>query len=201
MIAPLLEYIDLGLPPDDPARIAEYYDSLSNSYDQLYGEEQSKKHHQVLTLVGGKRFDLLIDVGCGTGTMLRQIAGNCTRAVGTDISLGMLKNAARNAKSGNVDLLRADCSALPLRNAVSDCVLSISVMKTDHAQTQLSELWRIAKPGGTLMLTAFHFDQGTTSLPKPFGTSTHLKVPLSARESLYLITLPERVSTKPDFQR
>jgi ubiquinone/menaquinone biosynthesis C-methylase UbiE len=178
------------LPPDDPARIAEYYDSLSNSYDQLYGEEQSKKHQKVLTLVGGKTFDLLIDVGCGTGTMLRQIAGHSTRAVGTDISLGMLKNATRNATIGNIDFVRADCSTLPFRSAVSDCVLSISVMKTDHAQTQLSELWRIAMPGGTLMLTAFHFDRGTTSLPRPFGTSTHLKVPLSARESLYLITLP-----------
>jgi len=189
------------LPPDDPARIVEYYDSLSNSYDQLYGEEQSKKHHQVLTLIGDKRFDLLIDVGCGTGTMLRQVAGNCTRAVGTDISLGMLKNATRNATIGNIDFVRADCSALPFRSAVSDCVLSISVMKMDHAQTQLSELWRVAKPGGALMLTAFHFDRGTTSLPKPFGTSMHLKVPLSARESLYLITLPKRVSAKLDFQR
>lgn len=193
MIAPLLGYIDLGLPPDDPARIAEYYDSLSNSYDRLYGEEQSKKHQKVLTLVGDKRFDLLIDVGCGTGTMLRQIAGNSTRAVGTDISLGMLKNATRNATIGNIDFVRADCSALPFRSAVSDCVLSISVMKMDHAQTQLSELWRVAKPGGALMLTAFHFDRGATSLPKPFGTSMHLKVPFSARESLYLITLPERV--------
>lgn len=181
----------LGLTPDDPEGLAEYYDSLSNSYDQLYGEEQSRKHHQVLTLVGNRKFDLLIDIGCGTGAMLMQVTGNYTRAIGTDISLSMLRNAHRKAKSRNVDFVRANCSALPFRSAVSDFVLSISMLKSDSPDTHFSELRRIAKTGGTLVLTMFHPNHDSRSLPEPFRTPAHLKVPLSLRESLYMIPVPD----------
>lgn len=46
--------------------------------------------------VGPKR---VLDFGCGVGRVLLPMAGRCERAVGVDVSTGMLEEAARNASA------------------------------------------------------------------------------------------------------
>ena len=44
-----------------------YYDNISKSYNQLYGEEQKKKLDIIKDCVHVKKSYKLLDVGCGTG--------------------------------------------------------------------------------------------------------------------------------------
>lgn len=172
---------------DDRARIREYYDSLSASYEQLYGEEQAKKHKEVLSLVGNSRFGLLIDVGCGTGVILDRLASNSSLAIGTDISPKMLRTARLRFGNDRTEFVMAECSALPFRNEVSDCVVSVSLLKSDSDRSMFFELARILKPGGTLVGTFFHPEKSTTTrkvlhLPPP-----RMEIPLTNKETLFLV--------------
>lgn len=186
-IAPEARYIGIVLPPHDAGRISEWYDTLSEGYEELYRQEQSEKHEAVSNLIAGRKFGTILDAGCGAGTLLERIRGSYSHAVGVDFSLGMLRKARIILKSKHTDLVRADCSFLPIRDEVVDCVLSISML--DYARAtgkQLSELHRATRPGGTLIITVFHPEADVPPVPTHLGfVERHEK--LSKRERLYLI--------------
>ena len=172
---------------DERARIREYYDHLSASYEKLYGEEQSKKHKEVLNLVGKGKFGVLVDVGCGTGTILGRLTPNSSLTVGTDISPKMLQVARIRVGNDRTEFVAAECSALPFRNEASDCVISVSLLKSDSDRNTLLEMVRILKPGGTLLGTFFHPE-------KSIGARDTLELPhpekifhLTDKETLFLV--------------
>lgn len=166
--------------------LAEWYDALSKSYDELYADEQSRKHNQVLELLRDRRFGLLLDVGCGTGNLLRAVQETADQLVGIDLSEGMLRKA-KSLRSKKIDLLRADCSSLPLGKELADCVLAISVIESDNnAEKQISEMNRVCKVDGSLVVTMFHDKEGAVDC-NMFGRRQVVQQSnVSPRESLFL---------------
>lgn len=176
---------------DSKTRIREYYDSLADSYEQLYGEEQAAKHKETLTLAGKGKFNLLVDVGCGTGGILLRTSSNYSLAVGTDISQRMIQIAKRRARNEKTEFIMSDCSSLPLRNRVADIVLSISVLRSDSGRDQFRELARIVKPGGTLLVTIFHPENAGKTENGSYLPQSEVEVPLTDRETLHLVRVIE----------
>jgi SAM-dependent methyltransferase len=102
----------------------------------------------------------ILDVGCGTGTLLEAIAGESDAGgsdrlglVGVDLSPGMLAEARRKlgARAGTA---AADAARLPLRAATFDVALSASSLHhwRDPAAV-LAEIRRVLRPGGRLVVT------------------------------------------------
>ena len=92
---------------------------------------------------------MLADIGCGTGTFLKQMHDRYDTLVGIDfIPL---------ARSGfeNVQFLQADLRlGIPLGDGVADTITAIEVI--EHAADPLllvHEAFRIARPGATCILT------------------------------------------------
>lgn len=113
--------------------LIEYYDKLSESYDELYGEEQRVKYLKSLAFVEGER---VLDVGCGTGLGLPYLGGRYVLCL--DISLGMLRRAV--ARGGDlVDFLVADAYRLPLRAKAFDVALAITVFENAADAERLLE--------------------------------------------------------------
>ncbi len=181
----MVGFISVAMPDEDKSRIREYYDHLSDSYDDLYGKEQEEKHERILESLGKERFDLLIEVGCGTGEMLERARTNCLWAVGTDISPNMLRKARMKTRGEITDFVLSDCSALPFKDGTSDLVISISLLKSDSTH-EFEELSRIAKHDGTILVTLFSPDRAGEVNPK-LALSSSRKVRLTERETLYVV--------------
>jgi ubiquinone/menaquinone biosynthesis C-methylase UbiE len=170
----------------DERQVIEWYNTLSSSYDELYGKEQSHKHQTVLEFLGSRRFQVLIDIGCGTGTFLKQAQEIYDYAIGIDLSRKMLQIAKRR-KTPNTDYVLASSSSLPIRNASSDCTVSISTAKAEpNLPILIAGFERIGREGSVLVFTLFQQPGplNPTSLAKRARSTI-----ISERETLYFLPL------------
>lgn len=175
------------MPPKDAETIAKWYDALSKNYDDLYGEEQSKKHARVLRLLGNREFEIFVDVGCGTGKLLELMASRSQVAIGLDLSVEMLIRAKQRSTGNVIQLVRADASHIPLQDQIADGVTSVSMTESGPSlEEHSSELARIATNDATLIMTIFDIESQNS--PKQTNeTNIELVTALSNREKLYVL--------------
>ncbi|MCX8204147.1 MAG: methyltransferase domain-containing protein [Candidatus Nezhaarchaeota archaeon] len=131
----------------------KYYDELSRSYSELYGPEQLRKHTLALSLVETSRGAVILDVGCGDGSLISMAAGKCSLAVGVDSSRRMVKLAWRRLKR-RACLVLADAESLPFRDGSFDAAFVITVLQNlSSPRRGLSEVRRVLKGGGVCVAT------------------------------------------------
>ncbi len=175
------------MPAKDAESITKWYDALSRNYDELYGEEQNKKHAKVLEFLGNREFKTIVDVGCGTGKLLGLISPRSQVGLGIDLSVEMLKRAKQRAINTGIQLVRADASHLPLQDHVADGVISVSMTEAGPVlEEHFNELSRIATNDAMLVMTIFD-DKNRTSWRQLDETRIELVASLSGREQLYLL--------------
>ncbi len=98
----------------------------------------------------------LLDVGCGTGYLLRTLAGRCPDAeelVGIDPAPSMVEVATRSAADQRLRFSRGVAEQLPYPDATFDLI--VSTTSFDHWSDQLAglrECRRVLQPHGTLIL-------------------------------------------------
>jgi SAM-dependent methyltransferase len=102
----------------------------------------------------------ILDIGCGTGALLRLLAGRFPRAdlIGADASKEMLKMASRaNPFPERLRFIEAQAEGLPFAESSFDLILStISFHHWADQSRGLREAARTLTPGG-LFLLADHF--------------------------------------------
>src|SRR5207247_3276846 len=89
LISPYAIY-QADLEENDDREVAERYNTLSPSYNELYGREQSPKHKAVIEFIADERFKILVDVGCGPGMFLESAQELYEYAIGIDLSMSMI---------------------------------------------------------------------------------------------------------------
>jgi SAM-dependent methyltransferase len=108
-----------------------------------------------IEMLGVSSGDRVLDMGCGPGTLAREIAQRTDAGlvVGVDASRPMLAAAARRTRDGSVAYVRADAGALPFRAENFDAVCCFAVLHLiEHPQRALDEMVRVLAPGGRLAL-------------------------------------------------
>jgi SAM-dependent methyltransferase len=104
----------------------------------------------------GVDFGSVVDVGCGAGRLTKYMAANFERVVGVDVSNDMLEVARSHISEPNVELRLGDGVALPVDTATVDGAFSCHVFQHFDslalARANFSEMARILKPGGTMMV-------------------------------------------------
>jgi len=107
-----------------------------------------------------KRGARALDVGCGTGFPLIELAerlGPAARVCGVDPWIAALARArfkARVRRVDNVAIVGGDAGALPFPDACFDLIVSnLGINNFEKPEAALSEIRRVARPGSKLALT------------------------------------------------
>jgi demethylmenaquinone methyltransferase / 2-methoxy-6-polyprenyl-1,4-benzoquinol methylase len=108
-------------------------------------------------LTGGSK---VLDIGCGTCILEERLRADCL-AIGLDLSEEMLRiGQARRSRTIN-SLLQSDGEKLPFRKEAFDAVVSCYVVKYCEPRILASEIARVLKPGGRLVLYDFVRPRGS----------------------------------------
>jgi len=114
-----------------------YYNSISESYNELHREEQLSKIRLIKDNLKIKNQDLLLDVGCGTGIFAEEF--NCIK-IGIDPSIEMLKQGK------NAFYIQACAENLPFKDNSFDFVISVTAIHNfKNLRKGLEEIKRISK--------------------------------------------------------
>jgi len=113
-----------------------YYNKISEGYDELHKEEQLKKLSIIKNNLKIKKSDLLLDVGCGTGISSQF---DC-KVIGIDPSTGLLK------RNKNKNKILAKAEYLPFKSNTFDFVISVTALHNfNNFEKSLKEIKRVGK--------------------------------------------------------
>ncbi len=99
----------------------------------------------------------IFDAGCGPGEYLGELGGGEVRVFGMDASEEMIRTSDEMLREKGwpvrPGLVRGDIEHIPFRSASFDAVLCIGVLGyLEHDDRALTELHRLLRPGGHLLL-------------------------------------------------
>lgn len=148
-----MSWRELPAPEEKTDFVRFMFDSIARRYDLVnriitLGLDRRWRRRTIESL-GLSRGALVLDLGCGTGDLLREAARAGLRGVGLDLSFGML----REARVGSDPLIEGDAAALPIATSTFDGVVSGFALRnfTDQ-EAVFVEVMRVLHPGGRFVI-------------------------------------------------
>jgi ubiquinone/menaquinone biosynthesis C-methylase UbiE len=165
----------------DPGRLVdrEYLTGVQYASDANLSARQAIYRFQqprirnsgwTVDLAGLRGDERVLDVGCGNGLHLAELARRSHHGAvsGMDLSVGML--AAAIARSG-ASLLVGDAQHLPFADDGFDCVLAMHMLyHVPDRDLALAEIRRVLRPGG-VMLAVTNSERHLAELNEMVGAS------------------------------
>ncbi len=131
--------------------VAPRYD-LTNDVLSLFQDRRWRR--SVVEAVAPRPGDTVLDLAAGTGTSSQPFADAGARVVPCDFSLGML-GVGKQARPA-LPFTAGDGTRLPFGDAVFDAVtISFGLRNVVEPDLALSELARVTRPGGRLVVAEF----------------------------------------------
>jgi ArsR family transcriptional regulator len=140
---------------------ARYFAEVARDWDVLrrLHAPESAVEAAVLAAVAGRRFDLMLDLGSGTGRMLELLAPHYRRGIGIDQGREMLTVArAKLAQAGigHAQVRLGDIGDLDPGLARADLIVIHQVLHYfDDPGRLLAQVRRALRPGGELIVVDF----------------------------------------------
>ncbi len=152
-----------GSPRADQVRTM--FNDIAENYDLANTVMSAGVHHlwrkSLVRWSGAKTGQKVLDCATGTGDLaieFKTVVGTEGTVIGTDFSPGMLAPAPAKAQKRGLDIRfeQADVTALPYPDAMFDISsISFGIRNVENAGKGLSELARVVRPGGVVMVLEF----------------------------------------------
>lgn len=134
-----------------------FWDALAESYAKKpLPNPEATARKLVVTRALLRPTDRLLDLGCGTGTILLELAPHVAEAHGMDLSPGMIAIANRKAAAagaGNVTFRAQAAGGLDdLADATYDSVCAFNLLHlVDDPPALARSIFRVLRPGGSFV--------------------------------------------------
>ena len=141
-------------------QIEHLFNDIAPSYDRLnhimsFGIDRSWRRKAVRAIADSEQQLHVLDVATGTGDFAIAIAKKLpaeSGIVGVDLSEQMLE-VGRQKVSGNIVLQQGDVECLDFEEDSFDRVsVAFGVRNFEHLEQGLSEMYRVLRPGGKLVI-------------------------------------------------
>ncbi len=157
-----------------PTRVSADFDRIARLADD--GWDHNAHYHAFLLGRAPARCRAALDIGSGTGTFSRLMAGRSDRVLGLDLSPEMVRVAReRSAGVANVEYRVADFMDERLGEASFDCIAALATLHHVPLAPALGRIARLLAPGGVLLILDLYRPQGLGD-----GVSEALAVPVGA---------------------
>jgi len=140
---------------EDKSNARLFYKYLSKVYDRVNRFNWTEEMRtEALSWLEFGEDDKVLDVGCGTGFGTEGLLEHATDVHGLDQSVHQMEKAfGKFGKHDRVNFYRGDAERLPFKNDAFDVVWSSgSIEYWPDPVAGLSELRRVAKPGGQVLV-------------------------------------------------
>jgi ubiquinone/menaquinone biosynthesis C-methylase UbiE len=106
------------------------YDRIAGIYDLLAGASERPYRRHALALMALRPGEHVLEIGCGTGEALAELAGITVYATGLDLSPRMLEQAGARLRAlgRSAVLVEGDGHSLPFADASQDAVFMSFVL-------------------------------------------------------------------------
>jgi ubiquinone/menaquinone biosynthesis C-methylase UbiE len=90
-----------------------------------------------------------LEIGCGTGSFTRLLAGRAEKVLAVDLSPQMIRLARERSKLyPNIDFVRSDVMACEFGDNQFDCIVTLTTLHHLPVETVLRRIRKALKPGG-----------------------------------------------------
>jgi ubiquinone/menaquinone biosynthesis C-methylase UbiE len=136
------------------------YNTIAPVYDRRYRDnDYGGIQHTLMEFVSGAQSGTLLEVGCGTGYWLAQLAGQGYQVTGLDNSLAMLCQAQDQLLHGRLILGRAE--SLPFRARQFDRIFCINAFHHfSNKEVFVKEAYRVLKHHGGVLISGLDPHKG-----------------------------------------
>ena len=134
------------------------FDGVAKTYDRAndllsFGSARVWRK-QVAKLVDPQKGQTILDLAAGTGASSVAFLKEGVRVVAADFSMGMLEEGRK--RHPQIEFVFADATKLPFRAEEFDTVtISFGLRNVENTELALSEMLRVLKPGGKLVVCEF----------------------------------------------
>jgi ArsR family transcriptional regulator len=138
-----------------------YFQAHASEWDKIRALHvaEAEVEAAVAAAVGPGPFDLLVDLGTGTGRMLELLAPRFRRGIGLDLNpamLGYARAKLERAGLGHAQVRHGDIYDLPLADQSADAVVMHQILHfLSDPQRAIREAARVLAPGGRLLIVDF----------------------------------------------
>jgi demethylmenaquinone methyltransferase/2-methoxy-6-polyprenyl-1,4-benzoquinol methylase len=134
------------------------FDDVAPKYDvvnDVLSLGQTRRWRRIVVdAVDAKPGQRVLDVAAGTGTSSEPYADRGIDVVACDFSVGMLKVGKR--RRPDIDFIAGDATNLPFAdNSFDATTISFGLRNVGDPHKALSEMLRVTKPGGRLVIAEF----------------------------------------------
>ena len=141
------------------------FDVASDAYLRFMGRYSAPLAEQFVELVGVRRGDRVLDVGCGPGVLTAPLVERCGADGVAAVDPSAPFVAATSERFPGVDVREATAEELPFADDGFDAALAQLVV---HFMTDpvagLREMGRVTRPGGVVAASVWDFSGGTAPL-------------------------------------
>jgi len=150
---------------DRAAKVNDLFATIAPRYDFINDLQSFRLHRawkrRLVRMAGVGAGQRALDLCCGTGDVAFALAATGAEVVGLDFSEAMLAVARRRASSHAasprpVTFLQGDSMQPPFPEQQFDAVtISYGLRNLANWERGLAEMWRLARPGGRLLVLDF----------------------------------------------
>lgn len=171
-----------------------YYDAFSERYDAQRGGRVPGGYHDLLDelelqfLERFARGGDILEVGCGTGLLLEQMARFGRKVEGVDLSPGMLARA----RERGLEVVEGSVTSLPFEDESFDVVCSFKVLShVQDIERALREMLRVSR---RWVVAEFYNRHSLRSLVKRLGPAGAISAAVRESEVYTRYDTPREVS-------